>query len=46
MVSIMPKPGPKKGSSAAKRSGRKGGRSRPSLKKGAHKKGARHGKRA
>jgi hypothetical protein len=41
----MAKPGPSKGSSKARASGRKGGRSRPSLKKGAHKQGARHAKK-
>ena len=40
------KPGPKKGSPKARRDGAKGGRSRPSLKKGRHKKNARHGKAA
>jgi len=42
----MGKRGPAKGNRASRISGRKGGKSRPSLKKGRHKIGARHGKRA
>lgn len=38
------KPGPKKGSPTSKAAGAKGGKSRPSLKKGASKQDARHGK--
>lgn len=38
----MAKPGPKPGSPAAARSGSRGGRSRPSLKDGPTKQGARH----
>lgn len=41
----MAKTGPPKGSKKAKRSGRAGGKSRPSLKKGARKKSASHGGR-
>jgi hypothetical protein len=36
------RPGPKKGTNRA--AGKKGGKSRPSLKKGTRKKNARHGK--
>jgi hypothetical protein len=39
----MPKPGPKKNNSASKTAGKQGGKSRPSLKRGAHKQGARTG---
>lgn len=42
----MAKHGPKKGNAASKASGRKGGKSKPSLKKGRHKVGARHAKPA
>lgn len=38
----MAKPGPKPGSSAARNSGAQGGKSRPSLKQGSSKVGARH----
>jgi hypothetical protein len=38
----MAKPGPAKGSPSAKQSGGQGGKSRPSLKQGTHKQGARH----
>jgi hypothetical protein len=38
-------PGPSKGSPKAKAAGRKGGKSRPSLKKGSHKTGAKHARR-
>ncbi len=42
----MGKRGPKKGAAVSKRAGAKGGKSRPSLKKGRKKRNARHGKRA
>jgi hypothetical protein len=38
----MPKPGPNKGNAASKTAGAKGGKSRPSLKKGRTKQDARH----
>lgn len=38
------KPGPPKGNPASKAAGAKGGKSKPSLKKGARKKDARHAK--
>jgi hypothetical protein len=40
----MPKPGPNKGNAASKTAGAKGGKSRPSLKRGSHKQDARTGK--
>lgn len=40
----MAKTGPKKGDPRSKTAGKKGGRSRPSLKKARRKKNARHGK--
>lgn len=38
-------PGPPKGSRKAKAAGRKGGKSKPSLKKGRFKKGAKHARK-
>lgn len=40
----MAKPGPKKHNPASRTAGAKGGRSRPSLKRGRHKQGARTAK--
>jgi hypothetical protein len=39
----MPKPGPKKNNAASKTAGAKGGKSRPSLKRGRRKQDARTG---
>jgi len=40
----MSRPGPRKGNPTSKTAGAKGGKSRPSLKQGRHKQGARTGK--
>ncbi len=40
----MAKPGPKPNNAASKTTGKQGGKSRPSLKRGNHKRGARTGR--